>query len=680
MNTVTIDIETLLPWSEAKPVQTRAGDRLLRTAEPTEAFWEVWRASKQQLKDAGISVGQYKGQWQVSWWLPVDPVKAAAEREAKAAREAEAQVASRATDAAVLVPKPDGMEYLGYQKAGVAFAAKCWAAGTGVLIGDEMGLGKTIQAIGLINLHDDICRVLVVCPNTLKLNWARELNKWLTRPLKVGVQYADRPWCGGVCDVVIINFDVVHKFLPHIETTNWDLRVVDEAHYCKNPKARRTKATLGIKAKRKASLTGTPVENRPVELWPIISDLDPKSWDPKKGFFRFARRYCDAKNNGFGWDFSGHSNEAELQHKLRSTIMVRRLKADVLTELPPKRRQVIELEADDCSEVLAEEERNYRLVEEKLIELRARVEVARASEDRAEYEAAVEALRAGQGAAFEEMAKVRHATGMAKLPQAVAFINDALENGKCLVFCHHIDVVDVLKAEFPQAAVITGAVASQDRQGQVDKFQKDPDCNVFIGNNAAAEGLTLTAGAHVIFVEGDWVPGKLAQKEDRAHRIGQRDSVLVSYLVLAGSIDAQMMRANVEKLNVIDNVLDRQTDYQPETEPVVTGAPASEFKREITVERQSFERLEKEAKTLPAGVAELALQAMKQLAGSDHDYAQQINGVGFSKMDVQIGHSFAERLFLTPKQAVVAAKLAVKYRRQLGGIAEQIQELMKGAQ
>ncbi len=649
---VTTAIADLLPWGKEQQVQTKAGPRIVRKAAPTEGFWSAWRAAKEQLRAAGVSVTQYQGQWQVAWWIPIDPEQLAREQ---AARET-AQALTRATDAEVIVPAPEGLEYRGYQKAGVAFGSACWKTGRGVLIADEMGLGKTIQVIGLINSTPEIQRVLIVCPNTLKGNWSRELRKWLIRPLRIGVQKAGVPWLGDVVDIVIVNYDIVHKY-PEAQIPCWDLRVMDEAHYCKNPKARRTKATLSTRAWRKVSLTGTPIENRPVELWPIISDLDPQSWDPKKGFFTFAKKYCDAKNNGFGWDFSGHSKEQELQHKLRSTIMVRRLKADVLTELPPKRRQIIEIEADGN---LRAAEVSARDATERLEELRARVELARASDRREDYEAAVAELEEGAGAAFAEMSKLRFELGMAKLPQAIAFIEDALESSKCIVFGHHIDVIKALKDRFPQAAVITGSTPGDQRMAEVDRFQNDPECNVFLGNNAAAEGITLTAGSHVIFVEGDWVPGKLAQKEDRAHRIGQRDSVLVSYLVVDGTIDADMIKANVDKLSVIDRVLDKVTDYKEQAAPVAGGDAPS-----VRAARVTFESMAKEAAGMSAEACALALEGMQRLAGVC-DGAARRDMAGFSGVDARIGHSLAQQARLSPKQGLLAAKLCRKYKRQLG--------------
>lgn len=657
--TETIPIEALMPWGPPKQISTRNGERILRKAPADEKFWGIWRGNKEALKAAGISCGQKDGVWQVCWWAPLDPVKAA---EDKTAREL-AQEASRATDAAIVIPVPEGCNYLGYQKAGIKFGSECWAKNIGCLIGDEMGLGKTIQGIGLINLHPEIKKVIIICPNTLKLNWKRELSKWLVRPLKIGVQYAGHPWIGDRCDVVIINYDVLGKF-PQLQSTQWDLRITDESHYVKNPKAARTKHTLSIPAKFKLALTGTPVENRPVELFPIISDLDPVTWNPKKGFFWFAKRYCNATQSKWGWDFSGNSNEAELQAKLRGSIMVRRLKCDVLTELPPKRRQIIELEANGNAELIESGRKEYEIKENELASLRARVELARASDDRNIYEAAVESLRDGQGALFAEMAKMRHDTGMAKLPQSIAFIEDAVESGKLVVFCHHLDVVNVLKEKFPQAAVITGDVASQDRQAQVDRFQNDPACNIFIGNNAAAEGITLTASAHVVFVEGDWVPGKLAQKEDRTHRIGQKNSVLVSYLVLEGSIDAQLMKTCVDKLNVIDQVLDRAGGY---SETVSGEQPKTtvDIDPEIKAERASFERLAKEAAAFPIEKIPLVHDGLKILASMDDDRARDINGRGFNKMDTAFGCALAAQGNLTAKQACSGLKLLRKYRRQL---------------
>lgn len=665
---VTTAIADLLPWGKEQQVQTKAGPRLVRKAAPTEGFWAAWRAAKEQLRAAGVSVTQYQGQWQVAWWIPIDPEQL--ERE-QSARET-AQALTRATDAEVAVPAPEGLEYRGYQKAGVAFALNCWKAGRGCLLGDDQGIGKTIQVIGMINSIPEITRVLICCPNTLKANWSRELRKWLTKPLRIGVQKAGLPWLGDVVDIVIVNYDIIHRY-PEAQIVCWDLRVCDECHFLQSPKAIRTKATLSTRAWRKISLSGTPMQNRPVNLWPIISDLDPETWNPKKGFFDFARKYCGAKSkvlpvwktiNGYRqnvqttvWDYSGHSKEQELQHRLRSTILVRRLKADVLTELPPKRRQIIEIE----SEGKIKAAQASAMDSDWLDELRARVELTRASDNPDDHAEAVADLESGMATAFDEMSEFRKALGMAKLPQAIAFIEDSLESSKVIVFGHHIDVIRALKDKFPQAAVITGSTPGDQRMAEVDRFQNDPACNVFLGNNAAAEGITLTAGSHVIFVEGDWVPGKLAQKEDRAHRIGQRDSVLVTYLVVDGTIDADMIKANVDKLSVIDRVLDKVTDYKDQS-----PAPAAGYAPSVRAARVTFETLAKEAAGMSPADCALALEGVQRLAGVC-DGAARRDMAGFSGVDARIGRSLAQQQSrLSPKQGVLAVKLCRKYKRQLG--------------
>jgi SWI/SNF-related matrix-associated actin-dependent regulator 1 of chromatin subfamily A len=429
--------------------------------------------------------------------------------------------ASRATDSEIEIPAPEGLSYLPYQKAGIAYAA----SRKSVLIGDEMGLGKTIQALGLINLDTAIQTILVVAPKSLLLNWQREAEKWLTRTV----------------ELTIINYDMVWKRADLTERT-WDLVVYDESQYLKNPKAKRTRASLAIPARRRVFLTGTPILNRPVELWPIVNAIDPEGLG--RNFFGFAQRYCGAKQIRAGrkmvWDFTGASNLEELQDKMRQRFMVRRLKKDVLTELPAKRRQIIPLEANGASGILK--------AEKKLIEQLGFEEAARALE--------------GQSAAFTEMAKLRHDLGVAKVGKAVEHIIDMLDGAdKVIVFAHHHDVIDILKAGLEQfgCVTITGQTKDTDRQAAVDRFQTDPGCRVFVGNiKAAGVGLTLTAASTVVFVEQDWTPGWMAQAEDRAHRIGQTESVLVQYLVFDGSMDAVLAQTLVSKADISDRALDRE--------------------------------------------------------------------------------------------------------------------------
>jgi SWI/SNF-related matrix-associated actin-dependent regulator 1 of chromatin subfamily A len=379
-----------------------------------------------------------------------------------------------------------------------------------------------------------------------------------------------------------------------------------------------------------------------------------------KNFWSYAKRYCNASSNGYGWDMSGASNLPELQNKLRGSIMIRRLKADVLTELPAKRRSVIEFTANGASAFVDREREAWERKEEAMRSMRAAVELAKASENPTDYEDAVHNLKAAARAAFTEIAKLRHDTAVAKIPYVVEHIRCAIEDGsKVIVFAHHHDVIEALSQEFGNQSVrVYGDVAIGDRQAAVDRFQADPDCYVFIGGiQAAGVGLTLTAASHVVFAELDWVPGNVTQAEDRAHRIGQRNMVLVEHLVLEGSLDARMARILVDKQAVIDAALDSEFEQEPVT-------PAETRERAAT-ESASRKQIAEMAEKMTPQIISSVHAGLKMLAAMDSDHAREINSMGFSKIDVQIGHSLAMREVLTPKQAALGAKLVNKYRRQL---------------
>ncbi len=328
------------------------------------------------------------------------------------------------------IPAPDGKQYFPYQKAGINFALKH----DGVLIGDEMGLGKTVQAIGVIN-SEKPKTTLIVCPSSLKINWRKELERWLTIPYRIHVlqgkdQFPTFP------EIVIMNYDILAKFQKQIRSVEWDLLVADEAHYMKNPKAQRTIALLGkgkevspLKAKRKILLTGTPITNRPIEIFPLVSYLWPNVFS---NLFHFAKRYCDAYQNGHGWDFTGASNLGELQNLLRSNGMIRRLKADVLKELPPKTRQVVVLPSESVSPLIRKEGDLFKKQEKEVKRLQIAMKEAKAQKDESAYRSAVQNLRQAYNVAFTEMAAVRKELAVAKIPFVIEYVEGMIEEGKKL--------------------------------------------------------------------------------------------------------------------------------------------------------------------------------------------------------------------------------------------------------
>ena len=616
-------------------------------------------------------------------WFTLDPdvaariaspgaVKAVVDRVFAAQEAKVAAIAlSRAEDFAGELPCPKGLAYLPYQRAGIHFASTREAT----LFGDEMGLGKTIQAIGVLNTDQTLRRILIVCPASLKMNWQRELRKWLTRELSVLI--VDSSWWPSGFDINIINYDILAKYHERLRSEEWDCIVIDEAHYLKNPQAKRTKALLGsrktreadevrpVTARRRIAMTGTPIPNRPIEVQPILQWLDPR--DRHWSFFTFAKLFAGASKGAFGWDFSGASNLEGLQEAMRSSVMIRRKKADVLKDLPAKRRAIVLLEATGaCAEFVDGENELWDANEARMEALRVRVELAKASDDPDEYTVAVAALSAAAKVAFTEMSELRHRTAVAKVPQVIEHITTALETEghKLVVFAHHKDVIaaimDALEAAEIKAVKVTGDDGMMERDRAVMTFQNDPGTRVFVGNiQAAGVGLTLTAAAHVVFAELDWVPGNVTQAEDRCHRYGQRDSVLCQHLVLDGSLDSKMAATLIAKQEIADQALDRIAEKgAPEPEmPVLPLKAATESIKKAEIEARA-------ALVTPEGRATVH-RGLALLSGLDGDYARSLNGVGFSRMDVQIGHSLAERLLLTPKQAVLGAQLVRKYRKQL---------------
>lgn len=637
----TLELESLLKWTEPKRVTTSRGLAVVRSAEPTEEFWAMWKKNKQILKDAGITVGKFQEEWQVSWFQPD--------------KEGEKNIVkSRASDAKIEIPSPEGLDYYPFQKAGIQYGLDKQA----VLIADEMGTGKTIQTVGIINSDKSLKKILIICPATLKINWKKEIERWLTRDLSITIVNGSKQV--DPANITILNYDILTKHHDFIHKTKWDLLVVDEAHYLKNHRAKRTMEVVGengqnsIEARRKVFLTGTPLLNRPIEGWTIFSYLSP---DTFRSFWKYANRYCNAQNNGFGWDFSGASNLEELQTVLRGHFMIRRLKKDVLKELPPKIRQVITLPTNGCASIVKQEGETATKYQDKLEEIRMRAELAKINEDEAGYREAIEELSLESLSMFEEMAKIRHELALAKVPNVCKHIENVLEEtNKVVIFAHHRDVVEKLSENFKDISVkVFGGMSSKQKDEAVTRFQTDDNIRVFIGNiKSAGVGLTLTASSHVIFAELDWVPANITQAEDRCHRISQTESVLVQHLVVDGSLDVQMAQAIVDKQAIIEKALDTFVDTEnKKLISHVTVVETSVVKKPLVKKQYS--------KAMKARI----LEGLQYLA-SVCDGARSKDKHGFNKLDAYIGKSLASQNYLSDKQAQVGERMIRKYHRQLG--------------
>ena len=258
----------------------------------------------------------------------------------------------------------------------------------GVLLSDDMGLGKTVQALSVLNCYGP-SRSLIICPASLKINWKIEAERWLTVPQVIGIAEGKK-WPEG--DLIILNYDIIGKHMERILKTRWQFVIWDECQYLKSAGAKRTKLAKKITAERMIFLTGTPLLGKPIEIYNVLSMIDKNYWGSK---YEFASTYCDIKQVYGHIDMSGASNLPELQQRLRSTCMIRRLKRDVLKDLPAKQRQIIELPAASCSALLARQWADWRAVEPTVLALRQAVRDSKLTGDETSHRQAVEALRQG---------------------------------------------------------------------------------------------------------------------------------------------------------------------------------------------------------------------------------------------------------------------------------------------
>lgn len=438
------------------------------------------------------------------------------------------------------------------------------------LCGDDMGLGKTIQAIAYLAIHPELRPAVVVCPATVKLNWKKEFQKHAGMETYVlDGTMPDVESLGNVDDkIFILNYDILptrreSKVVgvdPHGEPlveklpvagSGWQdalihhirpkIVIFDECHYLKNRKAARTKSAEQI-AKRIPQiigLSGTPITSRPIEFFPMLRMLRPDRFGK---FMEYAMKYCGAKHNGFGWDFSGASNLEELHEELKP-VMVRRLKRDVLTELPVKIRSIVPVEIT-----------NRKLYDHASSEFLAWVQ---------EHAGTEQAARAARAEVLTRFSYLKQLAAQGKMKSAIAWIQDYLESGKKLVvFATHKSVLDKLQDVFGSRSVrVDGSVTGRAREEAVTRFQTDKSVDLFLGNiQAAGVGITLTAADTTVHLEFAWTPGEHRQAEDRVYRIGQvSDSVSAVYLVGENTVDEQIAELLDKKQQTLDLVLDGKT-------------------------------------------------------------------------------------------------------------------------
>jgi len=561
------------------------------TKELVKSYGWKWRANEKEWSttDSSIALALAKA---IDDQSTVERIEEIEKLQGIADKEAFVMSSAKEPANGVRVWSPEGLEFKQYQMAFFDWYRQRQAnrpSLPSLLLADEMGTGKTIMSAGLFTqiseqkANGDQSRFLVICTAGMKILWEREVRKWCKELSVIKIKGTKILDYLPTENVVVINYDLVIHHRPWIDQIadkyGWDLIICDEAHYLKNPKAKRTSAILGGRVdngnrnefrldKRipsigggKLFLTGTPLVNRPVELWPILKECDPDGLG--ENWQRFVRRYCGAYKGRYGWDTSGATNLEELQVKLRSSIMIRRRTNEVLDQLPAIQRQAIVLPENGNAGLVQAEWEAFNNHEQVLKEL----EDIRTNKD-GDMDALVRTLGDRQQTAFAELAKYRKLVGLAKRDHVIEHCKNVIDSrGKVVLFAWHKDVVTALMEGLQEfnPVRLTGADSQTSRQASVDSFQDDKTVKVIILNlEAGGVGITLTgteqAGfcTSVVFSELDWRPSIMQQAERRVARLGADESatnILVHHVVLDGSLDATISNRLIDKQNVIDQAI-----------------------------------------------------------------------------------------------------------------------------
>ena len=410
-----------------------------------------------------------------------------------------------------------------------------------VLLADEMGLGKTIQALTWLKKHPNIRPVVIVCPAPLKWNWEREakVHTGLHTEVLNGTKV---PLRGGLasCKIIILNYDIIGAWLPWLLKLKPKVVILDEGHFVKNPRAKRSKycRKLCAKAKHVLILSGTPLTNRPSELWPILHMVRPDLY-PNDSWPAYAQRYCKPRMTRYGWDFSGATRLPELHGILKKWMMIRRKKRNVLKQLPKKSRHIVPIEIRD--------RKQYELARKNLIQWVAmNYGMGRAR-------------KAKRSEALMRVMYLKRLTAKLKFREVIKWIENFLEetDEKLFVVVIHKVAVRTLKKKFPNSVVVDGSINAKKKQKAIDQFQTNPDTRLLIGNmQAAGVGITLTAASTGIIAEPGWTPGEHLQVEARLDRIGQKKPVNWYWLVAKDTIEERICEIIQKKQVILEAVLD----------------------------------------------------------------------------------------------------------------------------
>ncbi len=409
-----------------------------------------------------------------------------------------------------------------------------------VLCSLDMGLGKTVISLWWLQRHPESLPAVVICPASVKYHWEHEAITSVG--IRASVLEGRKPKRSNPSSskIVIINYDILQGWLEWLREMKPQTIIIDECQFVSNPETIRAKATK-LLCKRVPfihALSGTPLVNRPIELQPTLNILCPKEKEFRSRW-TYGCLYCTPERIRGKWEFKGATKLKRLNYMLEETCMIRRRKADVLKELPPKVRNVLPIPLSNPSEY-----RRARIDFLTWLEMKDPTKVAAAK--RAET--------------LVKLGYLKRLAARLKLRYIVDWTNQFLADSdeKLILFAVHQKMIDALKRQVKaESVIIDGRVVGRKRKLTVDQFQHDNRIRVLIGNiQAAGVGITLTAASTVAFTELAWRPADHTQAEDRIHRIGQKETSFIYYLVARGTIEEKLCEVIQEKQKVISAVLD----------------------------------------------------------------------------------------------------------------------------
>lgn len=421
-----------------------------------------------------------------------------------------------------------------------------------LIIGDEQGLGKTLISIstivGLNKIGEKVFPCLVICPASTKINWQREWERFSNHKTMILDDKNKANWHRfyemGLADVFITNYESLKKFFVHkmpnkggmakdIEldprTELFNSFISDESHRLKSTQTQQSKIVLRIAQGKNVRilLTGTPVVNKPLDLFPQLAILG--RLPHFGGGKTFRNRYCEGGR--------GAANLKELNYLLNKHCFFRREKKDVAKDLPEKQRQTI------LCDITTRNEYNKALHDfTKFLEEKGCTDLEIAKKMRGEI--------------MVKMGELKKISARGKLNEVKEFISEVLESGeKLILFAVHHEIVDSILKEFPNAVTVTGRDDQNSKQRSIDAFQNDTKTQLIVCNiKAAGVGITLTASSRVAFIEYPWTYADCVQCEDRAHRIGQVNNVMCTYFLGQSTIDEDLYRMIQQKRHVANTI------------------------------------------------------------------------------------------------------------------------------